>query len=372
MIKAGIMSMQRIFNYGSFLQAYGLRKILEELGCKVEFVDYHIGDCLVKSDGGGIKRKLTKISEVFKCRAPIKDKMRFIKYKKNYANKYYPILGICQSMNYLAELDILVIGSDEVFNCVQDNSNVGYSPELFGAHNRAKRLISYAASFGNTTLEKIEAFGVKTEIAGWLGSFNALSVRDDNTGAIVKALTGVEPYYHLDPVLIYDFLTKEKIPDTVDEKNYMILYGYTGRFSVEECKSINSFAKEKDLKILCIGGVQLCCDRFVDCSPFEVIAYFKNASVVVTDTFHGCILSIITHRNFAVYVRDNGYGNAEKLMDLVKRLKLEDRIVCAEAKEIDSILSTLPVYVETDKIIENERIKAYEYLREEVQLCIQN
>ena len=37
------MSMQRIFNYGSWMQAYALKNILEELGASVQFVDYHIG-----------------------------------------------------------------------------------------------------------------------------------------------------------------------------------------------------------------------------------------------------------------------------------------------------------------------------------------
>ena len=37
MIKVGILSMQRIFNYGSFLQAYGLKCMLEELGAEVQF-----------------------------------------------------------------------------------------------------------------------------------------------------------------------------------------------------------------------------------------------------------------------------------------------------------------------------------------------
>ena len=48
-LRAGILSMQRIYNYGSFLQAYGLKSILEELGCDVEFVDYVPEKCLVKS-----------------------------------------------------------------------------------------------------------------------------------------------------------------------------------------------------------------------------------------------------------------------------------------------------------------------------------
>lgn len=41
MKKVGIMSMQRIANYGSFLQAYALKQLIEELGCKVEFVDWY-------------------------------------------------------------------------------------------------------------------------------------------------------------------------------------------------------------------------------------------------------------------------------------------------------------------------------------------
>ncbi len=43
MKKVGIMSMQRIANYGSFLQAYALKQLIEEVGCNVEFVDYHVG-----------------------------------------------------------------------------------------------------------------------------------------------------------------------------------------------------------------------------------------------------------------------------------------------------------------------------------------
>ena len=42
MSKIGIMSMQRVINYGSFLQAYALKTTLEKMGHNVEFVDYHM------------------------------------------------------------------------------------------------------------------------------------------------------------------------------------------------------------------------------------------------------------------------------------------------------------------------------------------
>ena len=243
MKKVGILSMQRIANYGSFLQAYGLKSILEELDCQVQFVDYRVGPCLVDADGGyGIVRKLAKVAEVFRYRAPLADKLRFIKYKKNYTSNYYPMLGISDEMNYTPELDLLVIGSDEVFNCVQSNTNVGFSPELFGQNHRAKRLISYAGSFGNTTLEKLEQYKVAQQVASYFRGFDAISVRDDNSGKTVETLTGRKPEYHLDPVLAYDYMGKcEKIPQTVQESGYMLLYGYSGRISAEEMPPVSAY-----------------------------------------------------------------------------------------------------------------------------------
>lgn len=373
MTKVGILSMQRIQNYGSFLQAYGLKHILEEHGCDVQFVDYHPGKTLVPADGAtGISRKISKVREVFKYSAPLREKLRFIKYKKNYAANYYPYLGLTEEMNYSPELDVLIIGSDEVFNCVQNNTNVGFAPELFGQKNKAKRLISYAASFGNTTEEKLNQYGVKDKVAEWLKEFEAISVRDTNSGGIVRKLTGKEPAYNLDPVLIYDFIGKcDDIPKSVPEKKYMVLYGYSGRFNKEECKEIRKYADSKRLKIFCIGGVQDCCDKFIDCNPFEVIAYFQHADCVVTDTFHGTILSVITHKKFVSFVRDSGYGNCEKLTDLLNRLRLLSRAIY-NVNQFAQMLSAPINYAEIDSIIKKERELAQNYLRKELARCIRN
>ena len=47
MMKVGIMSMQRIVNYGSFLQAFALKNIIEDLGHKAVFVDYRVEPPLI-------------------------------------------------------------------------------------------------------------------------------------------------------------------------------------------------------------------------------------------------------------------------------------------------------------------------------------
>lgn len=373
MKKVGILSMQRIANYGSFLQAYGLKHILEDLECDVQFVDYHPGETLIPADGGtGLRRKISKVLEAFEYNAPLKEKIKFIKYKKNYAKNYYSYLGISNEMNYSPELDVLVIGSDEVFNCVQNNTNVGFCPELFGVGHNAKKVITYAASFGNTTVEKLKKYGVDKKVASYLNNIDSISVRDKNSGRIVKELTGREPLYNLDPVLAYDFIGKcSDIPTSVPEDNYMILYGYAGRFSKEECNKIRNYADGRGLKILCIGGVQDVCDKFIDCNPFEVIAYFQHAECIVTDTFHGTILSVIANKKFVSIVRNSGYGNSEKLTDLLGRLQMQNRILsdfCNLTNQIEESID----YLNVNQLIGKERENSINYLNLEVVKCIQN
>lgn len=372
MKKVGIMSMQRIANYGSFLQAYALKQLLVEIGCDVQFVDYHVGKPVISDvaeNNNKYIRKLKKGINTFSYKAPFSHKLKFIKHKKDFLKKYMPILGVSDSMNYNPKLDCLVIGSDEVFNCIQGNANVGYSPELFGENNNADKLVSYAASFGNTTLKKLNQYGKSNEIETALNKFNAISVRDENSWNIVNTLTNKEPAYNLDPVLMYDYMNCcNVIPKIKTNEKYLVLYAYSGRISENESEWIKAYAKKKGLKIYAIGGIQKYADRFVDCSPFEVLSYFANAEEVITDTFHGTIFSIINHRTFTTLVRKSvgdSYGNEEKLSDLLRHLKLLDRMTI-RVSDVEKINAVGIQYKVVDSIIECERKKTLEYLIQNV------
>lgn len=368
MKKVGIMSMQRIVNYGSFLQAYALKQLVQQQGCDVEFVDYHVFRPIIddqNESNNKLIRKLKKGTELIKYKSSLRQKIQFLKYKESFQKKYFPILGINDSYNYNPNLDFLIIGSDEVFNCIQKNSNVGYSLELFGKDNNAKKLISYAASFGNTTLEKLKKYNKEQEIAELLKKFDSISVRDNNTSNIVETLTGSTPNYNLDPVLMYDYMHEcDKIPELHINEKYLILYAYSGRISKEESKWISKYAKQKGFKVYTIGGIQSCGDKFIDCSPFEVLAYFKNAEEVITDTFHGSIFSIINHKRFSTIVRKsngNEYGNEEKLSDLLGSLNLKERIVTS-IEDVEKVNSIEINFDDVDKLIESYRKQTKEYL----------
>ena len=365
--------MQRIANYGSFLQAYALKQFIENLGYSVEFVDYHVGTPVIKDNADNENKYIRQIEkglEIFRCKAPLLHKLAFIQYKQSFGKKYMPLLGMTNKMNYNPKLECLVIGSDEVFNCIQKNSNVGYSLELFGKDNRAEKLITYAASFGNTTLEKLKKHKKAKEVGTLLKKFDAISVRDANSGLIVQQLTGKKPIYNLDPVLTYDYMNCcDKIPQLRIKEKYLILYAYSGRISDSEADWISVYAKKKKLKVYTIGGIQKCADRFIVCSPFEVLAYFKNAEEVITDTFHGSIFSVITHRPFTTLIRksvENSYGNEEKLSDLLERLHLSSRMT-TRIEDAENINRNLINYAEVDNILQKQREVAEEYLRKKLE-----
>lgn len=375
MKKIGIMSMQRIYNYGSFLQAYALKQLIEEIieDVDVSFIDYRPGEILIKQVDGnsnGLKRKLEKLREYGQVNSSFKDKIKFFNHKRTYGKRFYPVLGISEEPNYNNELDVLVIGSDEVFNCVQANTNVGYSRDLFGRDSKAKRIISYAGSFGNTTIEKIQDYQIEENLRKDFGAFHAVSVRDLNSYNIIKEMGIKEPVINVDPVLAYDYMSLErKIPENrLFEKDYMIVYGYSGRLTNKENELVKEYAIKKELKILCFGGIQDCCDEFIDCNPFELLAYFRDAEAIITDTFHGAILSIINNRPFGALIRKSSglkYGNEEKLGYLLENLGLSMKQI-NKTEDIEKVISTDVDWSAVNHVLKREREKSIEYLRENI------
>lgn len=371
-MKIGILSMQRVVNYGSFLQAYGLMNTIKSLGHDVEFVDYTVEPVLVKAEqkkGSMFLQKIKQQGRVMKKKyIAIRDSKKFEDFqdfKNRYEKEYLPILGVTNEWNITPELDCLVIGSDEVFNCLQTNENVGYSRELFGANAKAKKVISYAGSFGNTTLKGLEKYNIDQEIKNYFEKFDAISVRDDNSYEIVNKLVNKSIEKNLDPVLIYDFseeVSRVKLKHKYDK--YIVLYAYTGRINEKEAEAIVNFARKNDAKVIAIGGTFLFCDECIFPSPFETLKLIQNAMYVITDTFHGSVFSIKFNKQFCVFVRNGEekvYGNSQKIVDLLRGFKLEERIV-TELGKMDNILEARVNYEFVNDRIANERKHTREYL----------
>ena len=317
MKKIGIMTMHRIVNYGSFLQAYGLKKIIEESGKNVVFVDYEFEkDIVVRSKRKSLIKRIISNYDILYYLKKKLHKKKFRLLYQEFINKY---LSVKEEKNFYPTLDSLVIGSDEVFNCLQSYP-VGYSRNLFGYGYENYNVISYAASFGPVSIESLKEYEIDKDISEMLKKFNAISVRDQNSFEIVKKLTGNEPVINLDPVLVSNYEEEMKLSKVLYD-NYIILYAYTDRLTKQEEKIIKAFSKKINKKIISLGFYQKIADINLIVDPFLALSYIKKADFVITDTFHGTVFSIKLNTKFCTIVRKSNYNKLYYLLDKMSHLE---------------------------------------------------
>lgn len=365
----GILSMQKVLNYGSFLQAYALKQLLLQNGAdEVYFLDIEKGRLLPKYmfPKVSITAKIKRTIVLFlngKLLLKLRDR-RFSKILTTSIGKQIQLLDLDKPTP--SHFDIVFIGSDEVFNCCQP-STWGYSPQLYGAIPIADRVVSYAGSFGHTTYEQLLEENLTEEIGRTMKeNLSSISVRDQNSYDIVERLTGIKPEIHLDPVLIYGYKDIVSNDESMSQKPYMIVYSYRERISDKrEINEIVSFAKSNKLRLISIFCRYDWCDEaIVPKTPFDVLRWFKGANYIVTDTFHGTIFSIITHRPFCVLFRET---NIQKIGALLGQLSLSEKgIFCKDIKNMEAILCNHIDYEKVEGILQQERAKSVNYIKSQL------
>lgn len=357
--------MQRVNNLGSFLQAYGLMETITKLGNNVEFIDIPSGEKYEKnfyiSDKKDKNIILDKINKLFYIN-------NIKKYKKKH-NNYFKV-EFCEYLErylkltkkkYYGECDCLVIGSDEIFNCL--NYEEGFTTEPFGTYKNTKKTISYAASCGWTKIDFLSPHQ-KEKLSAALKNMKGISVRDKNTKEFIKSLTSSKVEMHLDPVLVADFDNFfEKPKKKLIEDKYILIYGYYNRISdLKYINKIKRIAKKNKCKTIALGAPQYWCDDYITINPKHIIDVFQNAEFVITDTFHGTILAIKASKKFITFIRKS---NNNKLKYLLEQLKLSNRIV-TKAETMENVINQEIDFSEAIKIIEAEKKKSITYLKNNI------
>ena len=124
MKKVEIISMQQVDNYGSVLQAYSLKKMIESLGFEVFFADIEKGkneklnlQCAERDVARNAARKNQKQHSCKKLVARIRGKVVQTRMKKIFSE--FRNSTELNTSDADTQYDDCVIGSDEVFNCLQ-------------------------------------------------------------------------------------------------------------------------------------------------------------------------------------------------------------------------------------------------------------
>lgn len=322
MFNIGIVTHYGVHNHGAQLQLFALLTILRNKGydCHALGFDknYRYMD---KSAANKYSISIKSIpyylqyllSEGFgKTLFNVKKKRIFDKFRnENYiiGDRYEAFDG-----------DLIVVGSDEVFSF-----ETGVTGAFWGVNNKAKKLVSYAASFGPTTSQEIHAKQLENFVLDGLKRFSSISVRDENSVDIVKKFSNITPIKNCDPVIFYGYQKEiSEFAELVETSEpYILLYSYDNNMNDDQdIEIVKKIADEKNLPVYSVGFYHSWCDKNFNASPLELLGWFKNAEFIITDTFHGTVLSLITNSVFATKVR----GNGNKICNLLKEYDLDNRI----------------------------------------------
>lgn len=354
-MKYGIITHYDVHNHGALLQLNGVKKVLKNLGIEASALQFDknydfLGKDLkakyeisFKSVGIYMKYFIEKGFGCFIYNFKKKHILDNFKKSESLIGNYYTEAGI---------LDGVVIGSDEVFAL-----HTGPTPVFFGHALPTNKVFAYGGCFGPTTIEEVEKLHCRAFVTSGLNCMAGLGMRDQNSIRIAEELTGKKAELVCDPVILYGYT--EELENTVQtmKEPYMIVYAYDGKFE-ESAEEIKAYAKANGLKIVSPGFYQKWADVNINCDPVELLHWFKGAECVVTNTFHGCVMSIITEREMAVRMR----GNTNKLLNLMNEYKIEERIF-GDNKKLTDIFCKKVDWSVVNEQVKYRRAQSMDYLK---------
>ena len=254
-MKIAILSMQRVVNYGSVLQAYSLREMIREIQGDIPvFLDIE--------DAPALKSRMTvtEMAEDYADRKQMSDgilmrgkrwlTVRLSRYNKRLIRAFMEKELHLDSLNSGRQYDAVVIGSDEVFNHAK-----GVRLQLHGDVRQAERVITYAASCGSAKADDISADDLP-RLRTAVDRIEGMSVRDNGTEAYLSDIYSKPVIRHMDPVLMGPLYRRSVRPVAV--RRYLLVYAYGHRIHKrEEIEAIQAYARENGLKLIrvCEEGI---------------------------------------------------------------------------------------------------------------------
>ncbi len=351
--KIGILTFHNSFNYGALLQAYATQKFLSENGYDASFIDY----------SNNYENKGNKMLSI---RKNLSFKRNIIQNIKNvvfggyyYTNKcfsrFIKQLYKTEKMNSNSNFDsfyAIISGSDQIWN-----------PNIYGGildtmylldfDYRGKK-ISYASSMGSYLIDD----SIKGKYKEALEKYYAISVREEHAANELKKIGIKNIQIVCDPTMLlsrkYWLSVANEFNTNVKSKKYILVYLMSKYENYQDkIKAIKDYYK-LDVVFVTFSRIKR---NFVDeyalgYSPFEFLSLINNAELVLTNSFHGTVFSLLFNKNF--FNLENS-GNSKRTETLLKTVGLDNRII----KPSDNVIEKIKDIKDVDYFDVNLKIEDY-------------
>ncbi|NMM95227.1 polysaccharide pyruvyl transferase family protein [Bifidobacterium oedipodis] len=326
------------YNYGTVLQSVATKDLLDQYGnplfvdyCRPDWTKTGLRDIYLK-DG-----KHNLLINIIRYAAALPELRANRKLFRNFVTQRLPLVDADKFING-GEFDneaIYCVGSDQTWN---EELNKGIDPVYTLMNVPAScRKITVSASFGRLSIPADEEASMKP----LLKQFNAISVRESSSVKILEHMGITGSVALKDPVLLCrpEFWHELSATEPKYNEPYVLVY----MLNKNEC--MTDYAKNLAAKLGIKTRVVTFtprkpapegCESICQPTPEQWLAVFRDASYVVTDSFHGTCFSILFEKPLVVF---NPPRFSVRLADVLNDFNLSERRVadnaCPEDIDVD-------------------------------------
>lgn len=346
--RIGLAIVTYTINYGTYLQAFATQYAIRKLGYNTEIINI---DSVIKDVSKARKKYFLKqllnfaeVKSYFGIVGSIVQKKINPAYKTYYGQReaafakfhddYFCIGPVCNSWKGLSEhckeFDSVIVGSDQLWrpaNIAGNFYTLNFVPDEINT-------IAYATSFG---LKEIR-HNQREAARAFLSRINYLSCREESGAKIIKELTERDAKVVCDPTILVskndweNMIPKERII----KEDYILVY-FVGN-NKEHRKYVRELSRKTSKKIIgvlhgagYVKGDEKNVDEYpASVGPFDFLNLIKFADCVCTDSFHGCVFSILFEKEFLAFKRfsdTDKMSTNTRVTNLLARFGLANRLV---------------------------------------------
>jgi hypothetical protein len=319
-----------------------LQRAVGALGYESEIIWYQFGD-----KGSAMKKLL--LGDAFTYRKRMKDRQELIdrdaKTKRGFetrnaafqafTDRYYTLSAPCKHLREAGALarryEMVVCGSDQIWlpsHVIMDYYTLNFVPDGVGR-------IAYAPSFGVENLPR----WMLPDYRAFLSRMDMVTAREDQGVELIRHITGKACPLVIDPTLLLDevqwggLLPKGNLyPDRPYVFMYFLGANERHRAAAKKYASRNHYALVTIPNVSVVNpadGAYADIQRY-DVSPLQFLQLIRGAACVFTDSFHGCVFSILFGREFFAFERFmNGDASStnSRIYSLLRTTGLENRLI---------------------------------------------
>ena len=374
-------------NYGAVLQCYALCEQLKRWEVSPHVINY------VYSNAGMVVGMATRESHSLLARIKyiLSSDVNFIRklqyrlnrrkrmeLEKRFVDFYHSFIPLTSSVGASYEdiekngfkFDGYITGSDQVWNpLIHGNTN---DPCCFLQFSEpGKKRIAYAPSFGVSLIPE----HCKESLAKYIESFDAVSVRERTGQKILKEVSGKDFPVVLDPTLMADPEVYKPISHEAQglPDHYILCYRFGKMKYFDDI--VKRASKKYHLPIielpLSIESYGKGTKKEYSVGPAEFIGAIKGAELVLTDSFHCTVFSILNHVPFYTLLRqakgEKGSMNS-RMEELLSTFGLQNRLIASKDDVLKVDFSATIEYDGVDKILQEKRKESQEYLKNALEI----